>query len=54
MENKKCEYPNCNEPAQGIARRKFLCKKHFKKIRKENINCFNKNKEIPTELVEVN
>lgn len=50
MKDKKCEYPNCEEPAEGIARMKFLCKKHFKLIKKRNISLFNANKEIPTEL----
>ena len=45
-----CEYPDCNEPAEGIARAKLLCKKHFKIIKKRNISLFNKNKDIPSEL----
>jgi len=46
-EGRKCE---CTDLV-GVARCRSLCKTHFETVRGDNIRRFNKNQDIPEELV---
>ena len=56
MEKQKCEFEHngkrCEETnIVGIARCKHLCKTHFNTVRRDNVRRFQKDKDIPKELI---